>query len=186
MPDMTRAYFFSAAEINWQTVFSHVCGYLLNCDTIGLAYQDAEDIASIATTLSWQKFQPERLPNLAPQDAVGCYAFGVAKNMVRKWEKQWIRRNMLMDEFNGYIVEQTMTHPLPPADDALEVAETAHAVRHAIEETLTEEEKKALYMWMKEKPMSVIAAELGVSVNTAKQRVHRIRLKVKTALISVV
>ena len=186
MPDVTTTRSFSLAEVNWQRGYNHVCGYLLNCGIIGLVYQDAEDIASVATTLAWQKLQPERLPDLALQDVAGCFAFSIAKNMLRKWEKQWFRRNMLLEEFNGYVVEQTMGHPLPPADDALEGAETAHAVRQAIEETLTEDEKAALYMWMEEEPMSAIAAKLGVSANTAKQRMHRIRLKVKATLVSTV
>ena len=171
----------SAGEVDWDQARKIVLGFILNRGVYGLTYEEAEDIASETITLAWMKYRPEYRSDLSSQEAAQCLAVGIATKQMMQWQDRQSRRSRLLNDRREMVVEQTLCSVLPP-DVELEAAEGHQILKEAIN-SLPENDRMALYMWARKEPMSNISSLLEVKIGTARQRVRRSLLKVKTRLV---
>jgi RNA polymerase sigma factor (sigma-70 family) len=131
----------------------------------------SEEVAQEAFLLAWQ-----RVPTMDPQPAMPAWVCGVVRNLARNAARR--RKEGPMDEEHQGVVNVT------PLDTMLD-RETEALARAALD-TLNQRDREIVTLYYRnDASVNEIAGALGMSDPAVRQRMHRIRERLRSGLTAV-
>lgn len=132
----------------------------------------SEEVAQDAFLIAWRK-----LPAMSPAPPLPAWICGIARNLARNVARK--RKETAMDSAPDLVSSTT------PLDDAL--AREQHAVASRALALLSESDREIVVMYYRGEDESLrsVAAALGITEATARQRLHRGRERLRSAVSAV-
>lgn len=132
----------------------------------------SEEVAQDAFLIAWRK-----LPAMSPAPPLPAWICGIARNLARNVARK--RKETAMDSAPDLVSSTT------PLDDAL--AREQHAVASRALALLSESDREIVVMYYRGEDESLrsVATALGITEATARQRLHRGRERLRSAVSAV-